>query len=486
MILNVYLDLPETFRVRAEYALETMLSAYDVQFQFCDEKTLLDNGGIFYGLKTPQRSVGGSKIVSIISRPETWAYFAAHQPFPSEKAFFVNHKEIRELPVLFGEDDIRVEGNDLFVHADIVASAFFWLSDWQQVYIADLDDLDRVPYACTLNKKLDIAQRPVVNEYAFLLAGWARFCDVEVSQRRWDGRDFALALSHDVQRLSKKDPAILRKETVENLLLNRQKLGLGGRIRRYALTLRDMIKRTDAYHDSLRQTLETEKSESIPSTYFFRAVSNASKDDQKDYLGDLFASEFGRLVDANGSEIGFLAGSGTGIQPELYRKEFRRLKRRTGKENVRVNRFSDYVFNVSDLFSAFTEQGIVADSSLAWVDHPGFRNGWCHPFRIFDIPNNKALDVFEIPLAASDIQLHDALNYSPDESMFLLKQQLQVVKRHGGVVCWSFRQNLYDEVEAPGWNNIFEHIISYAHMHNPYINSLERIYEHWCQPSLAE
>ena len=42
---------------------------------------------------------------------------------------------------------------------------------------------------------------------------------------------------------------------------------------------------------------------------------------------------------------------------------------------------------------------------MAYAGHEGFRCGTCHPLRLYDLAQNRELDLFELPIIAMDVTL---------------------------------------------------------------------------------
>src|ERR1035437_4168058 len=102
-----------------------------------------------------------------------------------DDSFWNNKKDIDEdkivwkvwknvrIPFLFSngdkEDVLTKKDNLVIVNYDIVASAFYFLSGWNEYLSADKDDFGRVTYQSTLIHKLKIEGIPVVNYYFDIL-----------------------------------------------------------------------------------------------------------------------------------------------------------------------------------------------------------------------------------------------------------------------------------------------------------------------------
>src|SRR5581483_9115063 len=76
-----------------------------------------------------------------------------------------------------------------------IASAFFWLTRYEEALIEERDEFDRVPQARLLVVRENLAARALVDEYSELLAQWLEILGEMTPRRRLD---FRVALTHDV------------------------------------------------------------------------------------------------------------------------------------------------------------------------------------------------------------------------------------------------------------------------------------------------
>ena len=89
---------------------------------------------------------------------------------------------IENVPLLFGEPSIQQQGNTLVIHADIIASAYFLLTRYEEWVRPDVrDEHGRFPGRQSLLWRAGILHRPIVDEYRELLKKWLRDVGAEVT-----------------------------------------------------------------------------------------------------------------------------------------------------------------------------------------------------------------------------------------------------------------------------------------------------------------
>lgn len=86
----------------------------------------------------------------------------------------------------------------------------------------------------------------------------------------------------------------------------------------------------------------------------------------------------------------------------------------------------------------YHQEGFHIDSTLGYSRQEGFRRGTCHPYRLYDLGTNQALDLWEVPVVVMDTSLliHQAL--AVDEATARLRSVLLAARRVQGcaVLLW--------------------------------------------------
>ncbi len=110
-------------------------------------------------------------------------------------------KQIDGVPLLFGSPKVERKGNQLVVHADIIASTFFLVTRYEEVVRGDVrDEHGRFPGKESLPCRAGFIDRPIVEDYAVLLRKWLRAVGVDIVG---PGRNFSVVLTHDVDHPNK-------------------------------------------------------------------------------------------------------------------------------------------------------------------------------------------------------------------------------------------------------------------------------------------
>ncbi|MEA2107082.1 MAG: hypothetical protein U9P82_10285, partial [Bacteroidota bacterium] len=116
---------------------------------------------------------------------------------------------VEDIPILFPAKNKQElysidQNNNLIFHHDLLKSAFYLLSGYQELNPAYRDRFGRFPYELSIQKKLGIIKKPVVNYYfEFIIKGLEEFCKIHNLdfKKKKPYSPFAFFLSHDVDKI---------------------------------------------------------------------------------------------------------------------------------------------------------------------------------------------------------------------------------------------------------------------------------------------
>ena len=101
------------------------------------------------------------------------------------------------------------------------------------------------------------------------------------------------------------------------------------------------------------------------------------------------------------------------------------------------------VFKVPDTWELLSRAGFKYDTTFAYADCVGFRNGMCHPFKPFNLNTNKEIDILEIPLTIMDATIFLHMNIDQKRAWDLTKQLIDTVEQYNGVITILFHNDTY-------------------------------------------
>jgi hypothetical protein len=365
------------------------------------------------------------------------------------------------------------DGNIIFYH-DFIKSIFYLLSGYQEYKNKDVDSIGRFLSASSIQTKLAINNKPIVNYYlAEIIKGIEEFCSIhnlEINRRNFSNT-FTFFLTHDVDRV---------KYYNLNSFLYTAKLlfGLNNSDKKKPFLIKELFRigfhilnifdNRDPYWN-FKDMSGKEKELGICSTYFFlpkdqKHVDSYYNIDQKKISGLI---EFLRK---EGNEIGLHGTVRSSSSLESLKKILSDFlcaakQTQTGIRQHRLMWQHPLTARIHDI------AGISYDSTLGFADHEGFRNSYCHPFKIFDFENNQMLSYWEIPLNVMDSTLFHNRRLSIADATESIMTILEEIKRFNGVFTLLWHNSYFNESEVPGITNFYYDLLNLIIAEKPEIST---------------
>jgi hypothetical protein len=352
-----------------------------------------------------------------------------------------------DLPVIAGQPHpdgawfFRSDENTALLGLDVIGSAFFMLTRYEEVVKPDHDEHDRFPDYASLAYQESFLDRPIVDEYVEVL--WA------VMKGLWPGlerqkQEYRLVLTHDVDA-----PFGVKGETWCRIirrfgrdLLRLRDPALAARHMRSLLVPGQAGDRLDP-NNTFDWIMDQSECNGILSEFNFMAGNTS------DYDGgyDLFAPRIQRLlrrIHDRGHIIGLHPSYGTLDRPDLLSSEADNLRQALDKAGVpqvvRSGRQHYLRWHANRTWADWEKAGLKEDSSVGFAQHAGFRAGTCKSYPVWSLINCKPIKLIENSLIIMERTLlsEQYMNLSLDAAEAFVKKMLLVVKLMKGnmVVLW--------------------------------------------------
>lgn len=367
------------------------------------------------------------------------------------------------IPVLFPSAGapavpFEVEGDRVVVRHDLVKSAFYLLSAYEEWATGRADEWGRFPYEGSLQDELGVARKPIVNYYfKWMTEAIARQCEmlgIRCSVLSPLGGP-SLHLSHDVDqvRYFTWRKALFRCAQVAGL----RRCDVSRR-RMATAAARSLLQMAGLRHDadpywSFDEILDNEAYVGYKSDWFFLP------DDAGPFPPDY------ALADPDiAALMARLAGLGCNVglhapircrEAGQYAAQFKALSDVCGHAARRVRQHF-LAIRCPQSYVAMEAAGLEADFSYGMSHHEGFRNSYCLPFHPFDHDGKRPLELTVVPLAMMDVTVlrHRSLGY--DDILFAVGEMLEEVRLFGGVFSLLWHNSTFDEVCYPGARRLYE------------------------------
>ncbi len=397
---------------RARYGVEMLLLGLGLAPQWTD-RAALDGGGLYYGT-APEDAPAGALRLRLA--PET-AEALARPALPDPAAVSALAWRDRRWPLLHPAGRaFGAPAPGAVVEADVVASAFAWLSGALEAAVTARDIHARLPAGLTPTAALaaarpdlaDPAVHPPVEAYrAWLGSALARH-GVGVPGRTWGGRAWAVAPTLDVDLVRTRRPGAV--------------VGRDPRRARLAELMELLVARDAA-----------------PTVFL---MAGASADYDVPYgLGHPTLRPVWDAARAGRAEVGLHPSYFAHDHPARLGAEHARLRAAAAREGTAAAPV------VRTHFLRWTEPatprtlagaGFALDASLGFSTRVGYRRGTAAPFRLYDLAADRPLDLWAVPLAAMDTALLVHRGAGADEARASLDAVLDGAREAGGcaVLLW--------------------------------------------------
>jgi|GEM_PF-1356279 len=359
------------------------------------------------------------------------------KPLNTDEIFFVDNT-----PILFPLEDTEIPseviGNSIFFKFDILKSIFYFLSGYQEYTSENRDHLDRYPFSQSIQAKLGIEFKAVVNQYyTWISKGINALYPKSVKRKKvWKKKKYLL-LTHDIDYIRYFNFAQFKYALKSINQKDKRAESL------YFLShypFRGVLnRRKDPYwsFDDIERANEKNKT---ASNYFFlqkglknidaRFLPNENPTRKKIFqlssTSDIYThgtaqSSFESSVAiANNNLISSIA-----------------LQSRRKFHGNRQHRLHYYMGHTTEILS----NNYDFDSTLGFAETSGFRNSICHPFYLYDFKNDKAYDVLNIPLVAMDVTLFKYMKLTIEETLENLKSLSNEISKFNGVMTLLWHNN---------------------------------------------
>jgi len=335
--------------------------------------------------------------------------------------------------------NITINGKNLICcNADLLASAFFCLSRWEEYLPNDLDQYGRFNSKDSIIVKNDLIHRPLVNEYCFYLKKLlAEQLNLQ-ARKKWEFKQY---LTHDIDHPVRWQNSFSFIKTATADIIKRKNVKL-------------LYENTRAYlkgvnhFDQIDYFMSLAEESGSASVFYFLLNQKNTKSLTKNSSNwplKLQKTEIGIHPDLNTFDIQNLS-----IQKQ-------RLEKWTGRK-IEASRQHYLQWKWPLHLNLLEKAKITSDSSLYFADQPGFRTSCCWEFPLFDVTQRRETKVIERNLIFMDVSL---MKSSKDlkllwEDIFRLKKTCQENK--GDFVILWHNSSLY----SPFWQSqkqLFEKLI---------------------------
>ncbi len=426
----IQIHIPPTFREEREYVLHVLFTEFlgleyhvitstsnEVKIQIASQFLVLNDA--FFG------------------RIKNGDNYLLKEYIPKEVGT-INHSFCieKDLPVLYGSNELTVEKDSIYCGVDILASCFFMLTRWEEYVITARDFHGRFSGKDALSFHHKFLKRAIVNEYTELLWNMLVHFDPNLKRKK---HKYELIPTHDIDvplwGVNKNPLRWLRSVAAD--LLVRKDASLGSNRLISAVMNKTKNFRFDVanVYDFMMKTSETN---GVKSRFYFIPDATYTKEDgQRFNLRHPFVSSLWSKILQRGHEIGIHPSyHSSRMQGKISteKAELERILHETNIETKIEGGRQHYLrWEAPSTWQEWDDAELSYDSTLSYFDLTGFRCGTCYAFSVFNFLTKKRLSLKELPLIVMDCTA--ALEFGDE------KKQLEGIKSLADTVK-KFRGNM--------------------------------------------
>lgn len=294
--------------------------------------------------------------------------------------------------IIYGNDELRVNKNEIYCEIDVFASSFFMLTRWEEFVNKSRDRLNRFSAKESIAFKNNFLDRPVVNEYVEMLWGFLIYLGYEKKRKE---KKYEFLVTHDVDfiLLSQTPLKVIIKTFLGDVLKRRNPKLAVNFLLKYVKSF--FSEKEDPYN-SFDYLMDLSEKNKVKSYFFFMGTGTTIYDNNYK-LTHPFLKEIIKKIKKRNHYIGIHPTFNAYNNGEQFTNEVKELKENL-KENITFGREHYLRFEVPTTWQIWEDNQMEWDSTLGYHDKEGFRCGVCYSFSVFNILTRQKLKLKEKPL----------------------------------------------------------------------------------------
>lgn len=379
--------------------------------------------------------------------------------------------QINNVPFLFGKPEIERREQCLLVYADLPASAFFFLSRYEEICRREVRDKHgRFPGRESLLYKNKLINRPIVDEYGVLIRQWLRDIGKDIPEPAH--KVAKLWVTHDLDApFFCKTLRAWARETLYGKGFSYGFKVLIGKIKDPFDTFSWMFDVEGKYLKNLPYPQQT--------VYFIKSGGTDIYDKPHYKLGRKNVRRLIKEIASHKVAIG-LHGSYSAAKNDASVIEKKRLElflRHKLKINGKVFLFRSHYLRSCEpeSFRKLEKIGITDDFTMGYADVAGFRLGTCRPVIWIDPCRGTLSKLVLHPLTVMENTLYqkDYMYLNEDAAKEYCASLFEKTRRFGGEICllWhnsSLLDNGYPGPAVPWARSFYTYVLNYiSNMEKP-------------------
>ena len=341
----------------------------------------------------------------------------------------------KDIPIIYGKNEIIHRLNQIECKIDIFASVFFMLSRWEESVKKKRDNHGRFPAKESLAVKFGFIERPVVNEYCELL--WNMLISLGCADKRTKKQGFSIVFSHDVD--------VFRQSSIREIV---KSIYYFKSIAHIINTIKGYLNFDEDVYNTYSFLMDQSERCNMKSHFYFMS------DDKNRFFNSKYFMKVIKSIIQRGHYVGFHPGYETYKNPKKWEEQYNRLKTRCG---IRIEEGRQHVLQIAcpESFLIWESHQMKYDSSLAYAERAGYRCGTSNFFHLFDVKRSKELRLQEMPLIIMDVTLKKYENLTVKEAALKIKYFIKKSEKYDAPITLLFHNSNFYGEEWEGWKKMY-------------------------------
>ncbi len=369
-----------------------------------------------------------------------------------------------DIPFLFGKSKVEHDTSGrIILHADLVASAYFMLSRYEETIKPECRD----QHGRFLSKDAVVFQqgygmRPLVDEWGRYMRNLLRKSGVGLPTEKSGFKKIYLTHDVDVPFMFYRKEQVV-KQWIKNLILHGRRVSRPLYIYNHPeIDPQNTFERIIEIDTNLQKRCGKELVEPI---YFIIAAGSKKTKSYCSILLKKFQILAARLADS-GATLGLHVSFEAGTNPELIRSEMERLLENCPGSCTK-SRHHYLRWAEPEHIEQMVQGGITEDFTLEYADCVGFRVGTCRPYYFINPRSQRVSKILEHPMAIMECSL-DRPNYMGlvyEDALSICRQLIDVTREFNGELVLLFHNPIWSEDNYYGklYEDILEYLSAYTY-----------------------
>jgi hypothetical protein len=324
---------------------------------------------------------------------------------------------------------------------DIFSAAFYLMSRYEEYLPHKKDEHLRYLSSNSLAYKSGFLEFPLIDYWAIRLG--------EVLKNQYP--EIALK-TNNFEQLNTIDVDFAFKYQYQNIFSSIKKFG--GSILRAKPDIEAILKPEQDPYNTYRYLAAKAAAKNIPSLFFLLLADYGGYDNNLSPK-NIEVQRLYRTI-AESANCGLHPSYKAAIDKSALRNEVQQFEEIL-EEKPKNARSHFLKIRLPETYKNLEKLGFTSDYTLCYAEAAGFRASTCLPFNVFDLNDNKTIQLTLYSPCIMDVSLKNYLKLNPEQAIEKIKELKEKVKQVNGQFISVWHNSSFDPKEGwEGWDKVYE------------------------------